>query len=1439
MLSKLSAVPRSLLGGGGVKAVVLLALLGTMAVTSPGAGAQSDLAAPGPVASVTLSRADGSVTATWPAADHATSYHVTYTTDGAQSWQLAALNHPATQGENSITIDDADNDATYIVGVRARNSAGGSSWVNSAAAGPYTPPPPTPAPGAVASVTLARGDGTVTATWPAAAHATSYHVTYTTDGAQSWQLAALDHLATTGENSITIDDADNDATYIVGVRARNSAGGSSWVNSAAAGPYTPPPPTPAPGAVASVTLARGDGTVTATWPAAAHATSYHVTYTTDGAQSWQLAALDHPAVEGVNSITIDGADNDATYIVGVRARNATGGSSWVNSPAAGPWSPPPTLEAGEATDTTITMTLDNYSGQWYYRAEETSGGGSAEGAGTWGATAEVAGASGASGQSGCNGPVNGGSTTVGGLDPDTKYTLGAYGNAQCGGAQIASGAQAATLPTPPGQVAKPTVAPQDRAIVVSWSPPSGTATSYQVQYRPCQVTGPAGSQCRWRTCQQLDARKQGCVVFGPWQPGWAPWGNGTWLHGNSGSVTTTMTSATVTGLNNGVRYQVRVRGSNATSNGTSHGPWSTPSDDMWPNPQPALGVSNVTETTATLTLPTAEHSGQWYYQANTGPDSTCRGPVASGTTTQSLTGLTAGMSYAYNAYQSKTSNVCTSMIGAYPAVFTTLGLNTTGVTDTAATLIIMGHNGAWYYKADTGPDSGANVCRGPVNTRIDSLTGLTAGTAYTYTAYSDSGCTTANRLATADAFTTLQLTASSITATTATLTLAGHTGSWYVKKTAPSTPVGTCSSEISTTTHNLDSLSAGTAYTYKAYSDSACTTAIATASFTTPVTLTASNIATTTATLTLAGHTAAWRYKADAGPHTTCSAEIAAGTSTADLTGLTAGTWYTYRAYSDSSCSTEIAAEAFSTAVTVSSVDTSDNSVADIGLSNNAIWMVGQAFTTGSNSGGYTLSSVTAVFSTTSNGDQGNVVVELHAASGSNPGTLLATLSGTDHIPTAADDYTFDCSTGCALEANTSYFVTIEAPSASSGRYLLETASQNSEAKVPTSNGWAIADDARVGIKASNYWDANSGKTAQLILAAVPKPSLSASSVAQTTATLTITGQTGSWWLKETVPSTGSCTAGESDYSHALTSLTADTDYTYKAYSDSNCATELLSVTFTTVSLTASAITGTTATLTIAGSHPDTWYVKKTAPSTGSCSSAITTTTHSLSSLTAGTSYTYKAYSDSTCTTANELASETFTTLSPPDSPGSVGAQYRDTSNTTTVNNRLQVWWDRPTGATGAISYTVDCSDNNGTSWSSPCATISATTNADLIATITNTGVNKVRVRSTQNSLNSAWVESAVPSGTAPGAPTNVSSTLVSGGYRMQWSKPSSPTGAVGYQTQCRDSNTNWTNCGSNGSNGVISPTTSSTVTTNVGYIFQFRVRSLVNGLVSAWLVSS
>ena len=104
------------------------------------------------------------------------------------------------------------------------------------------------------------------------------------------------------------------------------------------------------------------------------------------------------------------------------------------------------------------------------------------------------------------------------------------------------------------------------------------------------------------------------------------------------------------------------------------------------------------------------------------------------------------------------------------------------------------------------------------------------------------------------------LTASNIANTTATLTLAGHSGNWYVKKTAP-TPAGDCSSAISGTTHTVSGLTAGTQHTITAHSNATCANEIARATFsTTQPELTVGSITSTGATLTMAGHTGTWYY---------------------------------------------------------------------------------------------------------------------------------------------------------------------------------------------------------------------------------------------------------------------------------------------------------------------------------------------------------------------------------------------------------------------------------------------------------------------------------------------------------------------------------------------------------------------------------------------------
>ena len=125
--------------------------------------------------SVTLTRADGTITASGYAVSSATKYHITYSTDNGKSW------HAPVEGHTNITTRSltfkADNAKSYIVGVRAGNADGWSGWRNSPAIGPYTPPKstptpdptptPTPAPDPTLTVTRSNDGNAASVSWTA------------------------------------------------------------------------------------------------------------------------------------------------------------------------------------------------------------------------------------------------------------------------------------------------------------------------------------------------------------------------------------------------------------------------------------------------------------------------------------------------------------------------------------------------------------------------------------------------------------------------------------------------------------------------------------------------------------------------------------------------------------------------------------------------------------------------------------------------------------------------------------------------------------------------------------------------------------------------------------------------------------------------------------------------------------------------------------------------------------------------------------------------------------------------------------------------------------------------------------------------------------------------------------------------------------------------
>ena len=478
-----------------------------------------------------------------------------------------------------------------------------------------------------------------------------------------------------------------------------------------------------------------------------------------------------------------------------------------------------------------------------------------------------------------------------------------------------------------------------------------------------------------------------------------------------------------------------------------------------------------------------------------------------------------------------------------------------------------------------------------------------------------------------------RLTPISAAPTSATLALAGHTGAWSVKRTAPTG--GSCANVASGSTASARGLTAGTTYTFKAYSGSGCATAneIAEETFT-HTSLAASSTGSASAAITLSGYTGDWSVKRIAPTISGCAAGASSGAA-ANVGGLTAGTTYTYRAYKASSCSVGFGFASGSVSfthipLTARSTGSATATLTLAGLSSGTNWWLKRtAPTTGTCTAGE------ADFShALSNLTQGvTYAYTAYKASGCASANALDSVTFMQ-LQLIASDFT---STGATL-ALTNY----------TGAWSVKrTAPPGGTCADVASGATASASGLTVGSTYTFQAYSGSGCATANELDSVEftYTPLAARSTGGTTATLTLSGLSSgaNWWLKETSPNTGTCTAGEADFSHALSNLTAGTTYAYTAYKASGCADAdaLDSVSFTHIQLTAGDFTSTGATLTLSG-HTGAWSVKRTAPTGGTCADVASGTTATLSSLTAGATYTFQAYSGSGCATANELISVSF-----------------------------------------------------------------------------------------------------------------------------------------------------------------------------------------------------
>ena len=315
-----------------------------------------------------------------------------------------------------------------------------------------------------------------------------------------------------------------------------------------------------------------------------------------------------------------------------------------------------------------------------------------------------------------------------------------------------------------------------------------------------------------------------------------------------------------------------------------------------------LNAEGVTATTAALKL--TGHSGDWYYKYTSPDGGSCSDSAVTGTTA-SLAKLIGSTTYTFAAYSD--SNCATLLATAVP--FTTLrnvALTASAITETSATLTVVFNDNnhpykllvpllGWYHKT-------GSTCTyvAPASGKTVRLSDLGGGTSYTYTGHFQANCSDDGFAS--ETFTTVSFRAGRLGATSATLAIGNYDAAWWYKGQQQNADCAAV--DAGTATGDLTGLTPSSSYVYTAYKAANCAAAdkIADAEFTTPaVSLAAGAVEAATATLTIEGHSGAWRYK-HTGQDAACSSEISTGTKTASIASLSTGTGYTFKAYSDSAC---------------------------------------------------------------------------------------------------------------------------------------------------------------------------------------------------------------------------------------------------------------------------------------------------------------------------------------------------------------------------------------------------------------------------------------------------------------------------------------------------------------------------------------------------------
>lgn len=453
-----------------------------------------------------------SVVLSWSAPDYdggnsIVDYLIQYRRTNATSWTLFA---DGVSTATTATVTGLTNGTSYVFRVAAVSSVGSSEY--STLASELTP---FSLPAAPSNVVGVSGASSARLTWTAPGDnggfaVADYEIQYSTNAGSSW-VDVVDGVSVTAVATIT--GLTNGTAYIFKVRAITSKGAGAW-----SAPSAAVTPTSAPSAPTSLAGSASPAAVALSWAApssngGAAISDYVIQRAVSSATPvWSTVAK---AVSTSTSFTVTGLTNGTAYVFRVAAKNSRGTSVWTTvsdavTPRAAPGVPTAlkvTASAGSVAVSWVAPALNGGASITDYVLQYSSNAGVTWSDFTDGTSTAV-------------------SATVTGLTNGVAYVFRVAAVNAVGTGSWSASSAAATPRSAPSAPSNLVATPSAGAVALAWSAPSSNGaaiTNYTVQFSSDGGT-------TW-------------VVF-PRPAG-------------------TATTASVTGLANGLEYSFRVSAQNA------------------------------------------------------------------------------------------------------------------------------------------------------------------------------------------------------------------------------------------------------------------------------------------------------------------------------------------------------------------------------------------------------------------------------------------------------------------------------------------------------------------------------------------------------------------------------------------------------------------------------------------------------------------------------------------------------------------------------------------------------------------------------------------------------------------------------------------------------------------------------------------------------------